>query len=56
MFSADGDANTALETRILIGWNKFRQLVSLLTNKNVSLIVWGRFYSSCVWSSVLHGP
>jgi len=23
----DGDANAAVETRIRIGWNKFRQLV-----------------------------
>ena len=30
MLSVDGDA------RIRIGWNKFRQLVPLLTNKDVS--------------------
>jgi len=29
----DRDADAAVETRIQIGWNKFRQLVSLLTNK-----------------------
>jgi len=29
--------------------------VSLLTNKDISLIVRGRFYSSCVQSSMLHG-
>ena len=38
MLSVDGDANAAVETRIRIGWNKFRQLVPLLTNKDVSLI------------------
>ena len=27
----------------------------LLTNKDVSLIMRGRLYSSCVWSSKLHG-
>ena len=27
--SADGDADAAVETRIRIGWNKFRQLVTL---------------------------
>jgi len=48
MLSVDGDADTALETRIRIGWNKFRQLVSLLTNKDMSLKVRGRLYSSCV--------
>jgi len=34
---------------------KYRQLVLLLTNKDVSLIVRGRLYSSCVRSSMLHG-
>jgi len=30
-------------------------LVPLLTNKDVSLIIRGRLYSSCVLSSMLHG-
>ena len=51
----DGDADAAVEARIRIGWNKFRQLVPLLTNKDVSLIMRGRLYSSCVRSSMLHG-
>jgi len=37
------------------GWNKFRQLVSLLTNRDISLIRTGRLYSCCVQSSMLHG-
>ena len=48
MLSVDGDADAAAEARIRIGWNKFRQLVPLLTNKDVSLIMRRRFYSSCV--------
>ena len=48
MLSVDGDANAAVEIRIGIGCNKFKQLVPLLTNKDVSLIVRGRLYSSCV--------
>jgi len=28
-----------MEARIKIGWNKFRQLMPLLTNKAISLIV-----------------
>ena len=36
-------------------WNEFRQLMPLLTNKDISLIVRGRLYSSCVQSSMLHG-
>jgi len=36
MLSVDGDADAAVKTRNRIGWNKFRQLVPLLTNKDVS--------------------
>jgi len=55
MFSVDGDADAAVENRIRTGWNKFRQLVPLLTNKDISLKVRGRLYSGCVQSSMLHG-
>jgi len=55
MLSVDRDADAAVEARIRIGWNKFRQLVPLLTNKDVSLIMRGRLYNSCVRSSMLHG-
>ena len=55
MLSVDGDADAAVEARIRIGWNKFRQLRLLLANKDVSLIMRGRLYSSCVRSSILHG-
>ena len=50
MLSVEGDADAAVETRIRIriGRNKFRQLVPLLTNKDISLTVRGRLYSSCV--------
>jgi len=41
-----GDADAAVEARIRIGW---------LTNKDVSLIMRGRLYSSCVRDSMLHG-
>ena len=52
---SDVDASAAVETIIRIGWNKFRQLLPLLTNKDMSLIVRGRLYSTCVRSSMLHG-
>ena len=48
MLSVDGDADAAVETRIRTGWNKFRQLVPLLTNKEIPLIVRGRLYNSYV--------
>jgi len=54
MLSVDGDGAAAVETRIRIGWNKFRQLVPLLTTKDISLTVRGRLDSSCV-RSMLHG-
>jgi len=55
MLSVDGDADAAVEARIRIGWNKFMQLVPLLTNNDVSLIMRGGLYSSCVRSSMFHG-
>jgi len=55
MLSVDGDADAAVEAIIHIGWNKFRQLVLLLTSRVISLIRRGRLYSSCVRSSMLHG-
>jgi len=55
MLSVDEDADAAVETRMLFGCNKFRQLLPLLTNEDTSLIVRGRLYSSCVRSSMLHG-
>ena len=51
MLSVDG----AVENRIRIAWNKFRQLLPLLTNKDISLTVRGRLYSSCVRTIMLHG-
>jgi len=48
ILSEDGDADAAVETRIRIGWNKFRQMVPIITNRDISLIMRGRLYSSCV--------
>jgi len=55
MLSVDGDADAAVEARIRLGWNTFRLLVPLLTNRDISLIRRGRLYSNCVRSSMLHG-
>jgi len=57
MLNMDGDVDAAMENRIRIGWNtgKFRHLIPLLTNKDMSVIVRGRLYGSCVQSSMLHG-
>jgi len=45
MLSVDRDADVAVKTRIRSGWNKFRQLVPFLTNKDILLSVRGRLYS-----------
>jgi len=55
MLSVEGDADAAVDARIRVGWNKFRQLVPLLTNKDISLIRRGKLCCSCVRSSMLHG-
>jgi len=49
------DPIAAVEAIVRIGWNEFRQQVPLLINKDVSLTMRGRLYSSCVRSSMLHG-
>jgi len=46
MLSVDGDADAVVEARIRVGWNKFRQLVPLLSNRVISLIRRGRLYSN----------
>jgi len=35
ILSVHGDTDAAVEARIRIGWNKFRQLVPLLTNRDM---------------------
>jgi len=52
ILSVVGDADAAAEARIQIGWNKFRQLVPLLTNSDISLVRRGRLYSSFVRSTL----
>ena len=50
MLSVYGDADAAVEAIIRIGWNKFRQLLPLLLNRDISLVLRERLYSSCVRS------
>jgi len=50
MRSLDGVADAAVEARIRKGWNKFRQLVPLLTSEDVSLLMRGKLYRSCMHS------
>jgi len=55
MLTVDGDADAAVEARVHKGWNKFRQLVPLLTSQDVSLLMRVKLYTSCVHSCMLHG-
>ena len=55
MLNVERDADAAVEARIRVGWNKFRQLVPFFTNKDISLIRRVKLYSSCVRNSMLHG-
>jgi len=54
MLSVDGDAAAAMEARVHKGLNKFRQLVPLLTNKDISLLMRRKLHS-CVRSCISHG-
>ena len=51
----NGDADAAVQARIRLGWNKFWQLVPLLTNKDVSLNMRKKLYSRSEQDSMLHG-
>jgi len=54
LLSVDKDADGAVVARVQSGWKKFRQLVPLLTNTDISLIMTARLYNSCV-QRMLHG-
>jgi len=57
MLSVDGDADVAVEATVCKGLNKFRHLMPLLTNKDVSFLIRGEIMHklSCVRSCILHG-
>jgi len=55
MLSVDSDADVAVGATVHKGWNKCRQLVPLLINKDVAVLVRGKLYKSCVHSCMLHG-
>jgi len=50
-----GLADVQARVRVRKGWNKFRQLVPVLTKQDVSLLMRGKLYTSCVFSCMLHG-
>ena len=54
MLSAGGGCMLAAVTCCKCAWGNFRQLLPLLTNRNLSLLTRGRVYSTCVRSVMLH--
>ena len=54
MLSAGGGCELAAVTRCKCAWGKFRQLLPLLTNRNVPIVTRGCVYSTCVRSVMLH--
>ena len=54
MLSAGGSCELAAITRCKCAWGKFRQLLPLLTNRQMPLLTRGKVYSSCVRSVMLH--
>ena len=54
MLSAGGGCELAAVTRCKCALGKFRQLLPLLTNRNLPLLTRGQVYSTCVRSVMLH--
>ena len=54
MLSAGGGCELAAITRCKCAWDKFRQLLPLLTNRQLPLLARGKVYSSCVRSVIVH--
>ena len=52
---ARGGAEESVTARIQSAWNKFRELLPLLTSKSFPLLTKGRVYQACVRSVMLYG-
>ena len=55
MLDAGGGAKSSTVTRVRNGWEKFRELLPLLTTRAISLKVKGELYAACVCSVMLYG-
>ena len=54
MLSAGGGCEIAVTTRVKTAWKKFRELLPVLTSRNLSYKTRGHVYSSCMRSAMLH--
>ena len=48
MLNAGGGAESSTGTRVRSGWERFRELLPLLTTKAISLKVKGELYAACI--------
>ena len=55
MLDAGGGAEASTVTRVRSGWEKFRELLPLLTTKAIPLNFKGELYAACVRSVMLYG-
>lgn len=55
MLNGGGGVESATVFRVRCAWSKFRELSDLLTNKEVSLRLKGKIYTTCVRSAMLYG-
>ena len=55
MLGSEGGVERSVITRVGTAWRKFRELLSLLTSRVLSLQVRGRLYEACVRSVMLYG-
>ena len=55
MVSCEAGAREAVKARIRTAWTKWRELSSLLVNRNIPLKSRARIYSACVRSVMLYG-
>ena len=53
--NASDGCKTAVTTRVMIGWMKFRECGELLRGRRFSLRMKGVVYRCCVRSAMLHG-
>ena len=55
MLSAGGGCESAVITRGRTAWGKYRDLLPILSSKNVALRTKGRVYDTCIHSAMLYG-
>lgn len=55
MLDCDAGVERAVRARVAAAWKKWREMVSLLINKSISLKIRGSVYESCIRSVMLCG-